>query len=457
MRRNGSLVVHWDGKMLADLIGKTKCDRIAVLVSYNGTSKFLGAPKVNTSSGENIAAVVHNTLSKWNITKEVCAMSFDTTSSNTGINIGACTLLKKHLGCDLLDFACRHHIYELNLKCVFEIKLNASSAPTVSIFERFMKFWPNINQSSFKSGMEDEAVLMQISQAEREQAKKFCNDQLTKSQVRADYKEFLELALIFLGERFKFHTPGATSNARWMSKAIYSLKIYVFRDQFTLTKREACGIRDVCIFLIRLYIRVWFGCTNAIAAPLQDLNFIKDTIAYAKTDSKVSEAVIKKMSNHLWYISEKTVALAFFDSKVSFDEKRRMVQRLKSKEPVVNIRNNRNNINLLEFQKYNISDFVSERTKPFFDYFGLSTSFLKDDPSTWETNFEFEEGWSVCKDLPVVNDAAERGVKFIKDYNKILTNDEEEKEMLLQVVEAYRKKYPSYKKSSLIDLGGSIS
>ena len=93
---------------------------------------------------------------------------------------------------------------------------------------------------------------------------------------------------------------------------------------------------------------------------------------------------------------------------------------------------------------------MSGKTKSFFNRFGLPLTFLDSDPSTWETTFEYEEGWSFCRDLLVVNDTAERGVKFMKDYNKILTNNEEEKQMLLQVVEAYRKKYASYKKSDLI-------
>lgn len=64
------MVVHFDGKILPDLIGRMKVDRIAVLVSYNGTSKFLGAPKVEGSStGENIADAVHKTLVQWKLDK----------------------------------------------------------------------------------------------------------------------------------------------------------------------------------------------------------------------------------------------------------------------------------------------------------------------------------------------------------------------------------------------------
>ena len=41
-------------------------------------------------------------------------------------------------------------------------------------------------------------------------------------------------------------TPGATDNARWMVKAIYCLKIYLFQGKYFITAREkkeiTCGI-----------------------------------------------------------------------------------------------------------------------------------------------------------------------------------------------------------------------
>lgn len=62
MRNEEGLVVHWDGKLLPNLVGTGKVERIAVLVSCNGTSKFLGAPKIASSSGENIAAAIYDSL-----------------------------------------------------------------------------------------------------------------------------------------------------------------------------------------------------------------------------------------------------------------------------------------------------------------------------------------------------------------------------------------------------------
>jgi hypothetical protein len=83
----------------------------------------------------------------------------------------------------------------------------------------------------------------------------FYMDQLRKSRIRDDYRGLLELAVIFLGgtptRGISFQYPGAMLHARWMSKAIYSLKIFMFRKQFILKNHEEESIRTICIFLIR--------------------------------------------------------------------------------------------------------------------------------------------------------------------------------------------------------------
>ena len=55
--------------------------------------------------------------------------------------------------------------------------------------------------------------------------------------------------------------------------------------------------------------------------------------------------------------------------------------------------------------------------------------------------------------LRVVNDTAERGMKLFEDFNHLLTNYEEEKQFVLQVVEANRKSIPSQTtKKSVVDV-----
>ena len=98
-----------------------------------------------------------------------------------------------------------------------------------------------------------------------------------------------------------FRIPGAVSRARWMAKAIYAFKIYLFEDQFHVSKREKNSLRRICIFLARVYIRAWFLSTEAIKAPYQDLQFTRELIKYQDIDPEISTATGKKFSNHLWY------------------------------------------------------------------------------------------------------------------------------------------------------------
>lgn len=445
-------MVHWDGKILKDLCGRLKVDRIAILVSYNGNFKFLGAPKIESGTGENIAQAVYDTLVEWGITERVVACSFDTTSSNTGHESGACILLEKLLGRKLIYLACRHHVHEIVLKNVFEKKFGSSSAPETPIFNRFADVWHKIKRDQFNSGLEDSIVSLKIPNDEREQIKQFCQNQFKNTQIRSDYKELLELTITFLGgDGGAFRTCGATSNARFMSKAIYCLKIFLFRGQFNLTKRELNSIRDVAIFVVKIYIKVWYGCTNSIESPNQDLHFLRAANEYSKIDKEISAAVMEKIKNHLWYLTPETVGLAFFDPNVSIETKQKMVCRLKAKTPAVAFVNYRKYSSVQDLVKCDLSDFVSYKTKIFFSKFELETDFFELDPSEWIDNEEYKTASHFFQSLLVTNDAAERGVKFMKDYNCVLTRDEEEIQFILQVVDSYRKKYPSHTKSVLSD------
>lgn len=351
---------------MSDVKGRNKVERIAVLLSYNGTTKFLGAPKLESSSGVNIAEAVYRRLVDWNIVEQVKAISYDTTAINTGVKAGAAVLLERKLQHNIIHLPCRHHIYEIILRHVFESKLSLTSGPGVVMFDRFAKAWPNLNKQLFKTGIEDQIVALKINSLERKTLISYLQEQLTLSQIRDDYKELLQLSLFFLdAARFNLCAPGATSNARWMSKSIYSLKIFLLRDEFPLTEEELNCLRDVCIFIVKIYIKAWFGCTNAIAAPSQDINFIKNSVDYCETDPMISAAILKKISNHLWYMSEEIVALAFFDINVSHYEKRKMISQLKCKQPAIKLKNGRSYTNLIDFRTCELADFVSEKTKLF--------------------------------------------------------------------------------------------
>ena len=437
--------------------GREKVERLALVVTGENTEKVLGIPKLDDGTGEKIAQTIHDFLGTWKMDDLVEFVCFDTTSTNTGIHKGAAYLLEKKLDRDLLFLPCRHHISELLLKAVFELNFGKSSAPDVLMFDRFARKWNGINTKNFKNGMVDEKVRNSMGLDEIELHKEFCLTKLRFYHERMDYKELLELSLIFIGgnvPNFKqFRLPGATSHARFMAKAIYIYKMFLFRDEFKMTSKELDGIRNVCIFLTRVYVRFWFNCTNATEAPRRDLQIIKDSIEYS--DKRVSGALLEKLRNHLWYLSEEAAGLAFFDSGVLLETKRKMVQALGNvdigdEELASPKRLNSTVEEMITFADKDLSHFVTYKTKRFFLRLEIGMDFLQVDPSEWSARDDYLTGLRICQNLSVVNDAAERAVKLITDFNRALTYDENDKQYLIQVVEHYRQIYPSHTKSSLL-------
>ena len=87
----------------------------------------------------------------------------------------------------------------------------------------------------------------------------FCEQQLLDHQPQNDYRELLKLVLIFLRRKpsnlKNFRAPGPMHKARWMAKAIYSIKVWLCRAQFELTSRESQGFLRVNTFLAKVFIK----------------------------------------------------------------------------------------------------------------------------------------------------------------------------------------------------------
>ena len=64
----------------------------------------------------------------------------------------------------------------------------------------------------------------------------------------------------------------------------------------------------------------------------------------------------------------------------------------------------------------------------------MPANFLHEDPDTWTSNEEYLAVLNVVKNLKVLNDGAERGVKLMSDYNKLITKNESDKQCLLRGV-----------------------
>lgn len=207
------------------------------------------------------------------------------------------------LGQKLLYFPCRHHIFELILSAVFARGEGFTTSPDIPVFKRFQREWKNIDTNIFETGIEDQLILNAV-HGSMQDILDFIKNQLSasqakyiffffilyilyshlifsfqKSHARKDYKEFLELVSIFLGgyknKEIKFKQPGAMHRARWMSKAIYCLKIWMFRKQFCLTPQEEKLVREICLFVVVVYAKFWFLAPLPSSAPNNDLLLLK--------------------------------------------------------------------------------------------------------------------------------------------------------------------------------------
>lgn len=85
----------------------------------------------------------------------------------------------------------------------------------------------------------------------------------------------------------------------------------------------------------------------------------------------------------------------------------------------------------------------------FFEILGLDTDFLDVDVSDWAGHHSYIQGQQTVAGLRVVNDHAERAVKLLQDYNKVLTKSEEQLQDLLLTVSAHRRTLPDVKKTTL--------
>lgn len=355
-----------------------------VVVSQKSGAQLLGVPKLGSSDSNNMADAAFEMVNDWNIEDKIVGLSFDLTYPNSGHLGGACLLLDRLFHRPLLKLGCRHHLYEIMLRGAFEAKFGATSAPTPSFFERFCKEWKNMDVTKYEPGIKNDFVKKNLADV-TEDIINFCEKEIEKDILRDDYRELLELTLIFFGVKpisgkLKFHPPGAMHHARWMAKAIYALKIFMFLKFFQLSQQDMVSLTFFCLFVVRFYVKAWTRCTHAVEAPKQDLNFLKQIQTYATVDPQISEVILKKFGYHLWYLSEETIALAFFDDTVSIEEKREMRDTLRAQTP----KNDDTRVFRLiikshlmsNLQQWKLSDFITENTIAFFERFGSPMTFF---------------------------------------------------------------------------------
>lgn len=135
-------------------------------------------------------------------------------------------------------------------------------------------------------------------------------------------------------------------------------------------------------------------------------------------------------------LSETLVGLSFFDEHISCTEINNMVQALNNRGEEEFPK--RISITAANISITTITSLITQNTKQIFTALNINKNVLLKPPQNWKEDDHYIFGLNRVNKLAVTNDHAERGIAFMTSFNNCLTNNEEQRKYLLQVVEMLR-------------------
>lgn len=363
------LLLQFDTKNVSELnrrhIGSK--GRLVIIFRNETDVTSFGPYALDNHRAETIANKIISIITEYELQDRIIGMVCDTENTNTGWLNGVCVRIEEFLKKDLLYILCRHHIYDLVLKHVGQFLFGDTSAPTFDYGCSELKAaWKYLDLNRFSPYDEEDQIILESAINFRADVIPVLKSQIKKHRLRDDYAELTDLALKFFGESTtstkQFMVPGAVSNARWMAKAIYALKSFLFRDQLNLDQQTLNQLRRFSVFISSVYVKRWNYCTNVFNAPINDLEFLKEIEMYSEIDDEIAAVAKNAFCRHLTYVTNEMILLLIFSNQTPHNEKEIMRQQL-SRE--VNERTE-NSIKYQhtdeEYSLLQLRDFVSSRS-----------------------------------------------------------------------------------------------
>ena len=233
-----------------------------------------------------------------------------------------------------------------------------------------------------------------------------------------------------------------------MAAIIYTIKIALFAHQLNdvFEKWFLDMVKELAIFLVLFYVKYWLCCTSAPDAPILDLNLLQQL---EKAHSSIKdaqfqryiEASMKKLKQHLWYLSERLVPLSFFSIRVDNCTKSQMAKEMLVYDgttagstmdmPITD--------QGVKFSSMKLKNFIGSDSWTFFKLIGVEPMFLNIPVSKWSNDNSYLQIESFTKSISVVNDSAERALGMMTEFHvNRITQSEEQRQHLLQVVKEMR-------------------
>ena len=249
---------------------------------------------------------------------------------------------------------------------------------------------------------------------------------------------------------FKFQYPGAYHHARFMSQAIYMLKMQLLSKQITwLSPEEKEEITMMSEFLSVFYVVWWLQGYLSASAPMNDLRAMFQMRGYKRYNQLVSDTCLASMRLHTWYLTEELVVFCLADEECPF--RNDVAAALVKTDFPPSYNPQKPELPKLLEETWpqdgnlpNLASFIGQRSNLLFSLLGFTEAemdWLKFDSVDWNKFSGYKKFENYVNNLLVVNDAGERGVKAAQEVVHKTTNEPLRQDMIITTAEQ-RKHHP---------------
>lgn len=83
-----------------------------------------------------------------------------------------------------------------------------------------------------------------------------------------------------------------------MARIIYAIKTYLFRQHLEEDTDFFDSLERFCMFAALIYTKHWNRCSNAVDAPYNDLQLMKELDSYGEIDIEIANAALIAHKRH---------------------------------------------------------------------------------------------------------------------------------------------------------------
>ena len=173
-------------------------------------------------------------------------------------------------------------------------------------------------------------------------------------------------------------------------------------------------------------------------------------LRYKHSDTDVAGAVLKALDRHQWYLVPELVVFSLCCDRLNSSEKEAIAAKLLEIPVSQRFPAGKPSFPHCKYtMETQVSSLITHRSWLVFHRLGVDdTHWLHLPSSEWKTNDHFKIFDAFVHQVKVVNDPAERAVQMISEYASKVTQDEEQRQWLLQCVEDSRKNNPVFSKAA---------